>query len=464
MRTRRNWSSARGCLVISHDNNNVAPRMGVNFASTIGRSCAADTDCSSLSRRTTPQQSYSMVHRFEYQIPITGVPISSRTGLAQGRAARVNWADQGRAGRHRWRARATSTTCRIASNVRSSRKSATPAAGRHTAIRRRLGVQRQIGETMSVEANYVHTAGRLEETVHNANLSYNPATGANYPFSDISRRPFPEWGVVLLEFLEGWSNYNAADLTFTKRFSNRWQGTATYTLGYFKDGLPVRPQWYSTGRRHGAARRRLPLAPDLGGDYGYAGSSVVGGVRQAGDQRHRAVLNGVWDVGYGFQVSGIYFYGSGERFGTNTGVDRRNEGSTPPPSCDCAPMARSFRARPSSANRFTAWTRGSKATAAFRTRDGRRAVRGVQPLQSRELRVVHHQREQSKYGKPSFNANVAYQPRMLQLGFRVAFGEQRSKQRRAGLLYRPASTPARFFNSPGPKDPAYLTRILRLRC
>jgi hypothetical protein len=25
------------------------------------------------------------------------------------------------------------------------------------------------------------------------------------------------------------------------------------------------------------------------------------------------------------------------------------------------------------------------------------------------------------YGRPSFNANVAYQPRMLQLGFRVAF-------------------------------------------
>ena len=72
----------------------------------------------------------------------------------------------------------------------------------------------------------------------------------------------------------------------------------------------------------------FPLAPDLGGDYGYAGSMVAGGFGQAGDQRHRAVLNGVWDLGLGLQASGIYFYGSGERFATTTGQDRRDEGAT----------------------------------------------------------------------------------------------------------------------------------------
>ncbi len=41
----------------------------------------------------------------------------------------------------------------------------------------------------------------------------------------------------------------------------------------------------------------------MGGDYTYA----------AGDQRHRFTANGIWDVGRGFQVSGIYFFGSGER-------------------------------------------------------------------------------------------------------------------------------------------------------
>jgi hypothetical protein len=75
------------------------------------------------------------------------------------------------------------------------------------------GIQRQIGADVSFEANYVYTGGRLEETPLNANLSYNPATGANYPFTDVSRRPFPQWGQVNFEMLEGWSNYHGGDFT-----------------------------------------------------------------------------------------------------------------------------------------------------------------------------------------------------------------------------------------------------------
>ena len=77
-----------------------------------------------------------------------------------------------------------------------------------------MGVQRQLGHDMSIEANYVFTGGRLEEddqfnNTYNVNLSYDPATGANYPFSDISKRPFPDWGIVNLELLEGRSNHHA---------------------------------------------------------------------------------------------------------------------------------------------------------------------------------------------------------------------------------------------------------------
>jgi len=48
------------------------------------------------------------------------------------------------------------------------------------------------------------------------------------------------------------------------------------------------------------------LLPDVQGEYTYA----------ATDQRHRGVLNGIWDVGRGFQLSGLYFYGSGMRTGS----------------------------------------------------------------------------------------------------------------------------------------------------
>jgi hypothetical protein len=46
-----------------------------------------------------------------------------------------------------------------------------------------------------------------------------------------------------------------------------------------------------------------------------------------GDQRHRAVFNGIVDVGYGFQVSGLYFYGSGKVRATTYGGDLRRMGA-----------------------------------------------------------------------------------------------------------------------------------------
>src|SRR5207237_2759432 len=58
------------------------------------------------------------------------------------------------------------------------------------------------------------------------------------------------------------------------------------------------------------------LAPDLGGEYSLAQN----------DQRHRVVLNGIWQLKYGFQVSGLYFYGSGSRVTTTYGTDLRDLG------------------------------------------------------------------------------------------------------------------------------------------
>ena len=54
--------------------------------------------------------------------------------------------------------------------------------------------------------------------------------------------------------------------------------------------------------------------PDLGGEWGLS----------ADDQRHRAVFNGIWQVGHGFQVSGLHFFAAGIRLPTNYGGDQRN--------------------------------------------------------------------------------------------------------------------------------------------
>ena len=62
----------------------------------------------------------------------------------------------------------------------------------------------------------------------------------------------------------------------------------------------------------------FPTAPDLGGEWGLSED----------DQRHRAVASGIWEVGHGFQVSGLHYLGTGNRDAGNYGGDLRNTGST----------------------------------------------------------------------------------------------------------------------------------------
>jgi hypothetical protein len=268
--------------------------------------------------------------------------------------------------------------------------------------------------------NYVYTAGHGEETVQNANLSYNPATGANYPFADISRRPFPDWGVVLLEYLGGYSNYHGTDVTFTKRFSNRWQANATYTLsGFWDDGginpaAPVGP--YSIVLHPGdpipteLVPLGFPVAPDLRADYTLAPT----------DQRHRATFNGIWEMGYGFQLSGLYFFGSGERFATNYGGDRRNVGSG-----GTGRLRLDGTIAPRAALVGKPLHRVDVRLQKRLSLGGRRTIDGI----IETFNLFNHanygsyttQESNPLFGQPSFNGNVAYQPRILQLGFRFAF-------------------------------------------
>jgi hypothetical protein len=273
-----------------------------------------------------------------------------------------------------------------------------PAAETPYAYQASIGFQRQINETMAFEADYVYTGSRLDYFITNANLSFNPATGANFPFSDISRRPYPDWGTVAQYHSLGRSNYHGLQTAWTKRFANRWQASATYTLSRLWDtGTP-----YSS----------TPDNPFDAIEGEYAPSES--------DQRHRFVFNGIVSLPYEFQVSGLYFYGSGTAFNNVFGGDLRDTGN---------------------------WSSG-------RLRQNgtivpRNSFRG-DPLHRVDLRINRRLRifrslvadgtfevfnlfnhenygsytlteTNANFGKPTQNSNLAYQPRMLQLGFRVSF-------------------------------------------
>ena len=275
-----------------------------------------------------------------------------------------------------------------------------------------MGVQRQLGTTMSVEANYVYTGGRGEESSYNLNRSYNPATGANYPYSDLSKRPFPEWGAVYGEFLEGWSNSHGLQMAFTKRLSQRWQASATYTLSAMWDAAALP---YQYGLVNGVVSRQkidFPLAPDLGGEYTLA----------ATDQRHRATFNGIWDIGYGVQLSGLYFFGSGERFRTTVGRDNRDAGGA---SLDNQRLQRDGTIQPRNAVAGDPLHRVDLRLQKRLSLGGRRTIDGLFEV----FNVFNHENYGSyvtneanaNYGQPQFHQSLAYYPRMLQLGFRLAF-------------------------------------------
>jgi hypothetical protein len=142
------------------------------------------------------------------------------------------------------------------------------------------------------------------------NLLFDEATGVNRNFSVRSNRPYPDWGVISMNVHTAKSAYHGLVTGFTKRFSNRWQASATYTLSGF---------WSSDSRPFsGLFMVPFPTAPDLGGEWGLAEE----------DQRHRAVLSGIWQVGRGFQVSGFHYVGTGNRELSNYGGDLRNTGAT----------------------------------------------------------------------------------------------------------------------------------------
>jgi hypothetical protein len=107
----------------------------------------------------------------------------------------------------------------------------------------------------------------------------------------------------------GRSEYHALQTMLQKRFSNNWQASVTYTLASLKvaDSKPV----------SGLEFVPFETAKDLGGEFGPS----------ADDQRHRLVFNGIWQVGRGFQVSGMHFMAAGIRLDTFYGGDLRQTGA-----------------------------------------------------------------------------------------------------------------------------------------
>jgi hypothetical protein len=265
-----------------------------------------------------------------------------------------------------------------------------------------LGFQRQLGNDMAFEADYVYKHGEGEKVIpSNINISFDASTGEPIPFSDEASRPEPLWGPIGMFLQTGWSNYHGVQTAFTKRFSSNWQASGTYTLSWYRTGDPP--------PMSGLRQVTFDVAPDLGGDYSLAPT----------DQRHRLVFNGIWQVGGGFQVSGLYFFGSGERDNVVCGCEVRDYGG------DTSDRLRED---------GTIIPRGSFVGEPIHRVDLRLQQRiPLGPVQVDGMFEMFNvfnranfgsfetEETSPQFGQPQQSGNIAYAPFTIQLGFRVAF-------------------------------------------
>ena len=280
-----------------------------------------------------------------------------------------------------------------------------------------IGFERQVGPTMSLQSNVVYTGGRNEEFSQNINLSFDPVTGVNYNGNDATRRPLTQFGPVQVSLYNGRSNYYGWENAFTRRMANHLQASVTYTMSQFKDATHAPWAWYIENGHLQRKELGFKVADDMGGSYSRAST----------DQRHRVVFNGIWEAPYGLQVSGVYFYGSGQRSNTTVGGDPRNQ-----------------LAAGESRYRATATSFGPAGSIIARNSFVGEPIHRVDMRLQKHLKlgprasvdgllelfnVFDHANYGSytltetsaSYGKPAFNSNVSYGPRALQLGFRLQF-------------------------------------------
>jgi hypothetical protein len=291
-----------------------------------------------------------------------------------------------------------------------------------------FGFQKQIGSVIGVEGDFTHWKGYHFARQRDPNLFFNPATGYNR--NPAQGRPDPKYGQIQWLESNGEADYAAISTGVNRRYANNWQASLNYTYMLFMNDNTNGFQ--SQGNN--------PFDPDAEWS------------RSTDFQRHTLRFNGIWRLPYDISVSGAYLFGSGNYYATtvalnpygHTGTTRLNSGTTALTIPVSLPTSATNSTVVNVLDRFD-----GPATIAPGEIAPRNALQGL-PLHRIDLRlskdinvsngirltgiaevfnVTNHanygayngQINSTTFGQPRQSLLNAYQPRVMQLAFKVSF-------------------------------------------
>jgi hypothetical protein len=280
-----------------------------------------------------------------------------------------------------------------------------------------VGVQRQLGTAMSLSTDFVYTKNKDVVSTMDVNLAYNPATGANYPFTDLTRRPVKGWGTVNQNIVQpdGLTSY-ALQMELNKRMSNHWQLSATYLLQFNYDY-----QYAPINRDKGCSAPITNPSPGVFTcDVAMTLHPVLADERFLnGDQRNRATLNGIWELPVGFQLSGLYFFADNGKATPTSGVDVLGVGGSG------GRLRRDGTLIERNSFERTDLHRVDMRLQKRFKLNGRMTLDGIAEV----FNMFNHanynafvtNEAAANYRQPQYDSNIAFQPRTMQFGFRTTF-------------------------------------------
>ena len=317
---------------------------------------------------------------------------------------------------------------------------ASPAAQDPYSYQGSIGIQRQLGNTMAFEADYVYWKRYYNIFSPELNQAWDNETGEPYSSRDIAKLPFPEWGEVdMRQNSLGDDAYNhTIQAGFTKRLSNNWQASATYsmTLDYRKDYQPVPPQISPE------TTYLYDLYPQMRGctdpiswnddftewnchtpiNFNNFGQDLLFAEQyyRTNHQVHRFVFNGIYNLPGDVLLSGLYFYGDNGFETTESGVnlfDTENDDIADRVRLDGSVIPRrNFDKK----DLHRVDLRLSK-----RIQIGNTSIEPMVDIFNLFNRVNFTDwvidEQSSLFGQPDAADGIAYQPRVIQIGFKARF-------------------------------------------